>query len=365
MSDDPQIETILERLVVSHDWMVPRFVAVMDRLPPDIRLLLRSVTAIVISTDIRPSYFSFGTGAIYLDPANLWLTAGERDTVPTTPDFRSSFGNDLAFLSLWRYVQNNNYAWSTNLSAPRSLDDIEPRFAALMYHELAHAVDFFPPDQLFRVSMNLSAYQAGVFLEPWRLSQDLHAFRPLSSTLLKSLAQVMYFGAQASADQRSLQPSDIAAQFSADGASDDYAYATIYEDFAMLVEEVMMSHHYGVQRDVAYTNSPPAGSPRSAYVVAWGMRSRAAEPWVRERAEYALERLLTSADVSDYFSTLPAHRLLDTGVSWDQAIWVQNGPLAGKINESDAQGTDVFDANEQKPYRIFDGSPDFFNPSSE
>ena len=71
---DIDTDAIMQRLVVSHDWMGQRFKEVLDILPAEILQLMSGVTAVVIDDDIRPSYYTNWTGAIYLDPANLWLT---------------------------------------------------------------------------------------------------------------------------------------------------------------------------------------------------------------------------------------------------------------------------------------------------
>ncbi|GIU51794.1 hypothetical protein TUM4438_42660 [Shewanella sairae] len=142
-------QAILDRVLVSHQWMGENFEYFLKNLDPnsDFATLLESVTAVVISYDVRPSFYWVVTGAIYLDPNDLWLLAAERDTIIEAPDFRSGFGNDLDFLMPWRYVKNNSY---TSYTTPRSIrtdrtpQQMMPDLASLLYHELAHANDFFP-----------------------------------------------------------------------------------------------------------------------------------------------------------------------------------------------------------------------------
>ena len=71
-----------------------RFKEFLETMDPhgDFKNLLRATTAIVISYDVRPSYYWVVTGAIHLDPDNLWLTPDERDTINQAPDYRASFG---------------------------------------------------------------------------------------------------------------------------------------------------------------------------------------------------------------------------------------------------------------------------------
>ena len=68
--------------------MAVRMREVLTQMPPELLLIMRGVTAIVISYDIRPSFYWQGTGAIYIDPERLWLTTAEQSTIDQTPDYR-------------------------------------------------------------------------------------------------------------------------------------------------------------------------------------------------------------------------------------------------------------------------------------
>lgn len=351
IEDNPSIDDVMDRLVVSHDWMAVRFRQLLERMPGDLLLLMRHLTAIVIDAEVRPSYYTTGTGAMYLDPDDLWLTASERDLVPTTADPRSSYDDELAFVSLWRYVDGYSYAWSSSRSAPRTLDDIELPMAALLFHELAHAADFFPLARFSLLDTRQSVYENANNLVELRLSNSVP---PPDSRTLFEIADVMFFGETPTNAQKALDPNQIAAEFRLDRASDLYAYATQYEDFAMLVEEVMMYHHYGLKRDVAFTNRPPAGSGRSAYIVQWGMRHRAFDPTVRQYSEQALRLLFNQNNVSAYFPGDLRSELLDDGVSWDLSI------LTGSSVEKTGNSGDAAALDQQapapiaRPYALFD-----------
>jgi hypothetical protein len=74
LTEDPSIDEIMQRVLVSHPWMGSRFREVLEKMPAEMLLMMRGVTAIVISYDIRPSNHSIYSGAIYLDPNVMWLT---------------------------------------------------------------------------------------------------------------------------------------------------------------------------------------------------------------------------------------------------------------------------------------------------
>lgn len=262
ISSDLNRETILNRVLVSHDWMGDNFAAFLAQMDPDsdFARLLQSVTAVVISYDVRPSFYWVVTGAIYLDPNDLWLTSSQRDTINEAPDYRSNFGNDLNFVMPWRYVKDNQYASlgvPITVRANRTLAQINPDLASLLYHELAHANDFFPRSVHAtltgpRLLDDYSRRNANKSL----ISDQVSKTYPLTSTEMMGLANVSFLGAAASNVQKTYQASDVSTFFSADIASDFYAYSSTREDTAMLFEEAMMSYRYQILRDVAVTNKP-------------------------------------------------------------------------------------------------------------
>lgn len=336
---DPSIDDILARTVVSDDWMSTRLREALEILPADIRSLMKAVTAVVIDRDIRPSFYSPRTGAIYIDPAYLWLTNAEKDTVAKDPDYRADFGIDLRFVSLYRYIFGTQYAWQyydLDGGETRTVRDIHRLIAALLFHELAHANDAFPPVEISRLDNTLSVAAAADSIAHRRISAQLAAFQPLNSQLMLDLAEVLYLGEQATNTQLQLTAAQVGLEFEGDGASDDYAYSADWEDLAMLFEEVMMRHHFNVDREVAYTNMP-AGSDVEfcdSYVIAWGARNRVGDPLVKSRAEFGLQLLLDTADVSRYLDGLPDQWRMTNGRDWCAIQFRGNGSTGGATGRS-------------------------------
>lgn len=315
-------EAILNRTLVSHDWMALRFEQLLDQLPADLLQLFQGVTAVVIGSEIRPSYYWSATGAIYLDPARLWLLESEKNTISRAPDFRSDFDRELNFTALWRYVKNNDYAWRNySLDGPeteRPLSDIVAPMAALLFHELAHANDFIPPAKLNQVDRQRTVLEAAIELERDNISAQLSNAQPLGSELLFGLAEVMYRGETASASQRALSAEDVGLAFEDDIANDSYAYTSSAEDTAMLFEEVMMRYHFDIERDVAFTDRPKDESQASCdeYLVRWGRRGRGGDPGVRARIELILPLFLDHNQIEDYLDVLEAPSDLTAGQGW-------------------------------------------------
>ncbi|MGZ9898140.1 hypothetical protein [Shewanella gaetbuli] len=317
----PTIDEIMDRVIVSHDWMganFKRFLIEKD-VNNDFKTLLQSVTAVVISYDVRPSFYWVVTGAIYLDPNNLWMTPEQRDTINEAPDFRSDFGNDLQFLVPWRHVKNNDYVYryyDPEIRVSRTLNDLTPRLASLLYHELAHANDFFPRsvhaqltgptllDDFYRRANNSAL-----------VSDQLALNSPLQSSEMYSLAEVSFKGETANNTQKAYKPSDVTSFFKPDHASDFYSYSSTREDAAMLFEEALMSHRYNILRDVAITNNPENASG-SNIIVDWGQRGRIGEPSIKPRAEYVIDQMLPEVGSQQLVDNLPAPIQMVAGKTW-------------------------------------------------
>jgi hypothetical protein len=342
-TNSPSVDDILARTVISDAWMANRFREFLERLPADALPLFKAVTAVVIAGDIRPSFYTNLTGAIYIDPARFWLTNAEKNTISTAADFRADFGDSLSFVSLFRYVEGNDYAWEyfpLDGNETRTINDIVRPLAALLFHELAHANDVFPPARISSLDSTRRVVEAADAIAAFGVSETLAAAQPLVSDIWFGLGEVLYAGFEPTTAQRALSAGQVGLEFETDGASDDYAYSSIYEDTAMLFEEVMMHHYYGIDREIAYTNMPPSNLQPfcDSYVVGWGYRNRVNDVLVRFRAELVLQQLLDELDVSPYFAGLGSPQKMVNGLTWCTVQNLSATPVL--FAEANAQSTE-------------------------
>jgi len=316
-------DDIKKRLVVSHKWMGDRFLEMLDLMDSDILELLGATTAIVIDNDIRPSFYWNLTGAIYIDPRYLWLTPEEASSITKQDDYRSDFGKDLNFLVFWRYVKDNSYAYhyyNLDSNVTRTKASIEYRLASLLYHELAHANDYFPDSQIDNINTKLSAYNALSRLKDERISTNLTDEMPLESDMLDKLGQVLFHGTKATSQEKSLTAQDVGEEFDeAEGVS-MYSYSTKYEDLAMLFETTMMRYHYNIKRDQAFIVRPDRDENLTCrdYIVGWGVRDKLSEEGVKVRAKYVAKRILPSVEWDNFFDNnlTTSPELMDNGKDW-------------------------------------------------
>lgn len=217
-TDSPTVDDIMQRLVVSHDWMGTRFQEIIETYPSEFLKIFRGVAAIVIDDDVRPSYYYPGTAAIYLDANTFRLSKTEKESINPKLDYRSNYLNDLNFGRFYRYVFNNEYAYTyipISSDYSRKLEEIRLLVARLLLHELAHANDCFPPQLYSSFSRSEEPWSvASAHKEQW-ISERLHKKNPLSSDILKDIAQVSYHGETATDAQKKLTATDIGLAFEA------------------------------------------------------------------------------------------------------------------------------------------------------
>ncbi len=310
---------IMARTLVSHPWMGKRFRELLLQLPPELLQMFRSVTTVVIGSEIRPSFYSPATGAIYLDPADLWLTPAERSTVSTEADYRDAFESDFSFFPFWVYVEGNTEAWTPSGAWPgsqqRSISDIVLPMATLLLHELTHANDSVPGAQLAHAQGADTPLDLAGRIYDQTPSAQLYATYPLNSPLLYELAASYYNGLPPSNAILSLTAGQAGWQFGGEYANDLYAFSAAAEDTAMLVEEVLARHFFGIDRIVAFVDAPGAVlSPQCAdYVLRWGNRNRVFAPAIRERARTVLSAILDESDISAYLDNTPRQQRLSAG----------------------------------------------------
>ncbi len=318
----PTVEQVMDRVLVSHDWLGRNFETFLrtQDAQGDFRRMLMSTTAIVLGTHVRPSFYFAGTGAIYLDADNLWLTPAERDTVSEVPDFRSDFDRDLNYGAAWRYVQNNQSIFvffDPRSRVTRGAIDLLHETGWLMYHELGHALDFLPPSTYGGLNSSLSAWAniAPRFAAAQLASDALSSQFPLTAAVLRGLAQVKFQGATADAMQRAYAPIEIAVFFTSDIATDEYNYTTSREDAAMTLEELLMSRRLNIQRDVAITDKITAGTTGNTLIVRWGQRGRIGEVTIKPRARVLAQALVPWFDANEV-DNLPVPLAMRPNESW-------------------------------------------------
>jgi len=186
-----------------------------------------------------------------------------------------------------------------------------------MYHELAHANDFFPSSSWATLNRDetILATAQRISDETGFKSDQLKSTLPLLGEEMYALAQVRFHGTDATNTQKSYQPSDVSTFFSAEKAPQFYNYSSIREDYAMLFDGFMMKTRFGISRDVAITNLPKSSG--ETYIVNWGQRGRIGEENIKPRVLYAVSHILPEVNnVESLVNKLPSPIMMNVGESW-------------------------------------------------
>lgn len=323
-SADVTPEDIAQRLVVSHQWMGDNFVAVLRLLPQDLLNMFRSINAVVLSFEVKPSFYHSATASIYIDPRYLWLNEAQWSDIYLQEDYRNEYQSQLQFEAAQRYLDPSleyvlpSKKYNAAYNSARTLEQVTAGLYRLLAHELAHANDFLPQTELASLDTSLTIWDN--IRQFTYANKKLHQAHKLSSAELHNAAQVSFRGADATAAVKAMTPQDAGTLFEPDGAADYYAYSSGAEDVAMLFEAFMMRRQYNATADVAFVSNPQVASPScNDYIIGWGQRDRLAVTEVKARAKLVAEELLQK-DLTDEFNQISSRlQTLPYGIGWCDA----------------------------------------------
>lgn len=346
LNASPTINEVMQRLLVTHDWMGVRFEKMLSDLPADMLPLFAPVTSIIIGSEVRPSAFYPSLGQVRLDPRRLWLSVDEKRTVATNDDPRSNFGSDLQFTSLFRFTIGDNYAWnywSLTDDSERSVADIKLPLASLLYHELAHANDYVQQARMSVLTSDMTPLDALNELEDSRVSRRLYQDESLTAqrSYLYGLAGVRFFDDAATDFQKTLQADFVGAEMANEGKVSFYSYSSTREDVAVLMEAALMKYHFNAETHIGYANLPEGADIRcDDYIVAWGERNRLASSLVAPRAKFVMDSIAPSTALDQFFaSRLGQATALRQGDGWCESRFLApssaDRTIAGSTSTSD------------------------------
>ncbi len=326
--NQPTIEDVMNRVLVTHDWMGERFEQVLREAPSEVMTMFSSATAVLIGSEVRPSFYQATHGAIQLDPVYLWSSVDEKSSVSIAPDFRSDFGADLQFWFIGSHRNRNGNRltpfYSLEDDSVRPVEDVTVPLIRLLAHELTHATDFMPRSKIAGLDPNLSVYDAIISVYDDWLSRQLTFDYPLNSEELKGFAEYRYTTAGnergATNAQKAATAADVGEFMGSDGAIQFYSYSTIREDLAQLTESVIMSYRYDSITNIGFAQKPANEDSYTCdeLVMSWGRRNRLADPLVNIRARRAADLVLslTPELVAYLDDSLGAPEAMETNVSW-------------------------------------------------
>lgn len=331
-TSDPTVDDIMDRVLVTHDWMGQRFEQVLYAMPASVLKLFVPITAVLIGSNVRPSSYWSKFGRIKLDPKSLWLSNSEKLTISQAADFREQFGEDMKYDTSWRVIKDGDYAWgSSSLTGDneRTLRDIQLPMARLLFHELAHANDniqkeIFPSllasdtPASASTSNRANAVSTRLFDENLGLSAQ--------SSWLYAVARTRYNDEELPEFAAGFLAADAGAIMETEGKQTLYGYYTTYEDVATLFAQSMMRRYYGVETHIAFFDKPADEENASCddYLIGWGSTNRAAADLVKVRSKWVMEQIMgSSTEIDEFYQTIGTEGRLPVGVAYCRSLDVQ------------------------------------------
>ncbi len=292
------VNDILDRTIISHEYLGSAFKQALMRMDPEILRMFGSVNSIVISDKINPSFYSGSSGAIYLDADYFWSKVDEFEISNQPKGAEVDYVTSLQFGEASDYIKDKKSISFTKQENIRTNDEIFFPLMCLLFHELAHANDYFPSSfYLDTSSLDLTkTYYDTIAYRAYR-NQLLSNNQPslLASKKLRHFGKILYRGEPLTEEDKLTLATDIANEFKNDLATDFYSYTTPLEDFAMNTEESLMLYFFNVYKIVGVVKFPysnfivPEGY---GYPIIWGQKGRVLIPEIKMRVLYALKNIL-------------------------------------------------------------------------
>ena len=291
------VDAIMDRTLVSHDFLGLRFEQVLRKLDPEILQLFGSVSAVVISDKVKPSFFYGGTGAIYLSGSYFWTNYEEWELMNRKKDFREGSGLPFQFDYTSDYMKNGLSFRERAEENYQSIDEIKLKLARLLFHELAHANDYFPSKFYKNLDKDFDKTYYATTVERYEKNAlvSLKMQTKPRSIILERVGQVLFQSEKANSNDSELTADLIIEEFKNDVTNDFYAYSTHAEDLAMLTEESLMYHYFDYSRFfmiMKYPSSYFVVPENFEYKTAWGEIGRVSRPGIKERSEFVLKEML-------------------------------------------------------------------------
>jgi len=301
---------IMNRVLVTHDWMGLRFQQLLEQLPREALKAFAPVTHVVLGGDgTRATEYNAYGNVLTVAPRSLWLTADEKLAVFVDTGGSGSTGeeDEFQFDFRFRYMKDDNYAtWVESLET-RDYDQMVGRFQTSMFYSLAFANNVSYAAAIDDLPTNISTvevfdnYYAG-------FSEELYAQPGVSSgsSILYQLNEAYYDDDVApDAEQSAYLPDYVGSVFADDGMPVFYSYRNYSSEMSRLLQLGMLKYFSDIYIDIAFTNPEPEfeilGCDDAR--IGWGVRNRVANPAVATKTQFLMEQVFgQSASLNNFFA---------------------------------------------------------------
>lgn len=326
----PTVDDIMNRVVLTHDWAGVRFKQILERAPANVLTLFRPVSIVYIGSDNTRVVYSFSRSRLSIDMDNLWLNAEEKSALDTSSSGGGSEEVDdgLLFEPRRRYLLGTDFAYPSRSGTSRDFDGIPFANFGDMYWSLAYANSLVPAEAFATVTPEQTVGDVMDANVDNFVSNMLYA--DVNLTIDDSY---LFAAARAYGDDEPVEPNSFLTTISAAAAGDEMAsqgkmrFFSFYNrstDVASLFEAAMMRMNHGVYIDNALVDKFDGFEVLGCddYKIGWGMRNRLADPLVAPRAQFVVEKILgKTAEVEQFFASgLGVATPLPAGQGWCESL---------------------------------------------
>jgi hypothetical protein len=327
---EPSVSDIMNRVLVTHDWMGLRFQQLLEQMPREALKAFAPVTHIVVGGDgTRTTEYDAYGNVLTIGPRVLWLTADEKLSLFEETDGGGGTTDEMDSLQFdfrYRFMKNDSYAlWFESMES-RELYQLYGRFQTSLFYSLAFAnnisyaavIDDLPTD-ISTVEV-FDDYYAG-------LSTELYNQPGVSvgSEILNDLSFSYYEDDVAPTElENTYLPDYVGGLFADDGMPVFYSYRNRWSEVRRLLQLGMLQYFDDIYIDVAFTNPEPdfevLGCDDAR--IGWGVRNRLANPAVAGKAKFLMEQVFgQSAKLDNFFANDLGEELpLPVGEGWCDSI---------------------------------------------
>ena len=270
------VNDILNRTLVTHQFLGEKFKQVLLKMPPEALAFFGAVNGIVISSEVTTNAYWARSGFIYL---NAQLFCRSKDECQTFSKENDSQRVPVRFVN--DYIHNQKSIWTESISDDQIL---LYKVAATLFHELSHANDYFEPSFVRSNDLAIEKSYDELTFERMTVRQMISQRMPASpkSERLEHLAGIIYKNEEIKEDDLSLSPQSIVDEFLAENTNDLYSHLNHEEDMARLVEEALMLTYFNIPRLIVFTDKSNS--------IVYAEKRRVANPSLRARVLYIIEK---------------------------------------------------------------------------
>lgn len=326
---NPTVGDIMNRVLVTHDWMGLRFQQMLEQLPREALKAFAPVTHIIVGGNgTRTTEYDAYGNVLTIAPKALWLTADEKLAVFEDTGGGSSTDEEDNFLFdfRFRYMKDDGYAMWTESLDTREYYQMYARFQTSLFYSLAFANNVSYAAVIDDLPTNISTVE--VFDDYYAgFANELYNQPGVSSgsSILYQLNDAYYDDNVAPTElQSSYLPDYVGSVFADDGMPVFFSYRNYSAEMSRLLQLGMMSYFSDMYIDIAFTNPEPdfevLGCDDAR--IGWGVRNRLANPAVATKTKFLMEQVFgQSANLDNFFANEVGEELpLPVDAGWCDSI---------------------------------------------